>query len=267
MRSPYYADDLVELYHGDAAEVLAELAGAGRRFELTFTSPPYNLGTSTGGGMHRGSGYTFAGQTFTAPGDFTGGYDGSDDALAPDEYDRWLRGILGQAWELTTGALYLNHKPRVQAGVCELPTRFLDGVAPLRQVVIWDRARGLNWSEGFYLPVHEWVLVYARADWRLANRQAAGIGDVWRIPPENSRDHPAPFPVELPARALATTGARTVLDPFAGSATTLVAAARYGIRAVGIEQSARYCELAAARLAGERSAFVPLFTTAEEAPQ
>lgn len=248
--TPYYADDLATLYLGDSAEVLGALEPAS--FGLVFTSPPYNLGTSTGGGMGRGSGYTSAGVTFTAPADLAGGYaDGFDDALEPEEYDRWLAGILAASWALVgpAGALFLNHKPRIQAGECLLPTRFLAGVAPLRQVITWDRGTGLNWSDRFYLPRSEWLMVYARPEWRLVDRQAAGLGDVWRVAPEPARDHPAPFPVELPHRAIVTTAPGLVLDPFAGSGTTLVAASLAGVRSVGIERSERYAEVAARRLA------------------
>jgi DNA modification methylase len=79
--------------------------------------------------------------------------------------------------------------------------------------------------------------------------------DVWEIPPERAArvGHPAPFPVELPERLihLYTYRDDLVLDPFAGSGATLVAAARTGRRYVGYDLDPAYCELAVARLAAE----------------
>ena len=74
---------------------------------------------------------------------------------------------------------------------------------------------------------------------------------VWNLTPARRAGHPAPFPVELARRAirLSTWPGETVLDPFAGSGTTLLAARQLGRRAIGVEASERYCELAATRLA------------------
>ena len=74
---------------------------------------------------------------------------------------------------------------------------------------------------------------------------------VWHLAPARRDGHPAPFPVELARRAirLSTWPDETVLDPFAGSGTTLLAARQLGRRAIGIERCERYCELAADRLA------------------
>ena len=63
--------------------------------------------------------------------------------------------------------------------------------------------------------------------------------------------HPTPKPLAL-MRFIVDISARpgsTILDPFAGSGTTLVAAKLEGRKAVGIEINERYCEIAASRLA------------------
>jgi DNA methylase len=64
------------------------------------------------------------------------------------------------------------------------------------------------------------------------------------------QEHPAPFPVELAGRCirLSTWPGELVVDPFCGSGSTLLAARDLGRRAVGIERSERYCEVAARRL-------------------
>jgi site-specific DNA-methyltransferase (adenine-specific) len=66
-------------------------------------------------------------------------------------------------------------------------------------------------------------------------------------------DHPATFPLELPRRLikLYTFVGDLVVDPFAGAGTSLRAAKNLRRRAVGVEQSERYCRLAAARCAQE----------------
>jgi site-specific DNA-methyltransferase (adenine-specific) len=79
--------------------------------------------------------------------------------------------------------------------------------------------------------------------------------DVWEIPPESATrvGHPAPFPVELPQWLieLYTYEDDLVLDPFLGSGSTLVAAARLGRRGIGYDTDAQYVDLARRRLAIE----------------
>ncbi len=76
--------------------------------------------------------------------------------------------------------------------------------------------------------------------------------DVWEIPPESATrvHHPAPFPVELPERLvhLYTYRGDLVLDPFMGSGSTMLAAARSGRRYVGYDLDPNYVEIARERV-------------------
>ena len=77
--------------------------------------------------------------------------------------------------------------------------------------------------------------------------------DVWEIPAERASrvGHPAPFPVELPEQLIRLYTFRDdlVLDPFMGSGSALVAAARLGRRYVGYDTDAAYVEIARQRVA------------------
>jgi site-specific DNA-methyltransferase (adenine-specific) len=76
--------------------------------------------------------------------------------------------------------------------------------------------------------------------------------DIWPIPPESATrvGHPAPFPVELPEQLirLYTFENDLVLDPFMGSGSALVAAARLGRRYVGYDLDNSYVEIARRRV-------------------
>jgi site-specific DNA-methyltransferase (adenine-specific) len=80
--------------------------------------------------------------------------------------------------------------------------------------------------------------------------------DVWEIPAESATHvgHPAPFPIELPARLieLYTYRGDLVLDPFAGSGTTAVAALRSGRHYAGYDLDESYIRLAETRVERER---------------
>jgi DNA modification methylase len=76
---------------------------------------------------------------------------------------------------------------------------------------------------------------------------------IWTIPGASTREHPAPFPLELAYRLVRMFSffGDTVLDPFCGTGTTMVAAAKAGRNSVGVEIDPSYCEMALRRLASE----------------
>jgi site-specific DNA-methyltransferase (adenine-specific) len=78
------------------------------------------------------------------------------------------------------------------------------------------------------------------------------------LPGASTRHHPAPYPLELAERLVRMFSfvGDTVLDPFMGTATTLIAAARWGRNSLGIEISPKYVELASARFAREAPGYV-----------
>ncbi len=80
--------------------------------------------------------------------------------------------------------------------------------------------------------------------------------DLWEIPAESATrvGHPAPFPIELPARLieLYTYRGDLVVDPFAGSGTTAVAAVRSGRHFAGYDLDESYIRLAETRVEEER---------------
>lgn len=73
---------------------------------------------------------------------------------------------------------------------------------------------------------------------------------IWRITGASTKEHPAPFPLELASRIVqmfSFTG-DTVLDPFCGTGTTMVAAMRNRRNSIGIEIDYEYCRMAANQL-------------------
>ena len=73
---------------------------------------------------------------------------------------------------------------------------------------------------------------------------------IWTIPGESTREHPAPYPEELAYRLVRmfSFAGDTVLDPFMGLGTTLAAATKCGRNTIGIEIEPAYFAKATARL-------------------
>ena len=231
---------LNKIINGDCLEVLRKLPD--ESIDLVVTSPPYNLKNSTGNGMKDGRGGKWANAALIE------GYENYDDCMPNDEYAKWQHEVLLECLRVIKddGAIFYNHKWRVQAGLIQ-DRRDIVYDVPLRQIIIWQRKGGINFNSGYFLPTYEVIYLIAKKNFKLAPHSNR-YGDVWDIMQEQRNDHPAPFPVELIDRIVSSTTAKVILDPFMGSGTTAVVAAGLGRNFIGIEKSAKYCEAAKERL-------------------
>ena len=114
---------------------------------------------------------------------------------------------------------------------------FADVLAPTNHWLIWHKMNdGRSFSE-------------AEMAWTTFKKQTRVFQWSWLHNDEN-KQHPTQKPVPLMQWCLSfAKDAETILDPFCGSGTTLVAAKLEGRKAIGIEINERYCEIAASRLA------------------
>lgn len=241
----YPSDFHNQIICGDVLDVLAHTPD--ESFDLVVTSPPYNLKNSTGNGMKDGRGGKWANAALQD------GYSHHHDAMPHDEYVAWQRAVLTHLLRVIKpdGAIFYNHKWRVQAGLLQDRSDIVEGF-PVRQIIIWQRKGGINFNPGYFLPTYEVIYMIAKPDFRLA-KGANKHGDVWQFAQERKNPHPAPFPLDLILRVISSTTAETVLDPFMGSGTTALAAQMLERTYTGIEISPEYCDLARQRIAGEIS--------------
>lgn len=225
---------------GDAVEVMKKLPDSS--IDLAVTSPPYNLKNSTGNGMKDGRGGKWANAALQK------GYSNYDDCMPHDKYVAWQRQCLEEMMRTLkdTGAIFYNHKWRVQDGLLQDRQDIVHGF-PVRQIIIWRRKGGINFNKGYFLPTYEVIYLIAKKKFTLAPK-ANALGDVWEFNQEMKNPHPAPFPVQLIERIIGSTKAQIVLDPFMGSGTTAIAAKNLGRDYIGIEISPEYCELAENRI-------------------
>ena len=242
---PNLSISLNKIHCGDCIQLMDKLQVGS--VGLIVTSPPYNLRNSTGNGMKAPS----FGAMWETP-KLLDGYDSHDDAMPYDEYVKWQRACLTSMMRVLRedGAIFYNHKWRVQDGLLQDRSDIVKGF-PVRQIIIWQRAGGLNFNSGYFLPTYEVVYLICKPNFQLTP-QANAWGDVWHIPQVTDNPHPAPFPVELARRCIESTTADIVLDPFVGSGTTAIAAEICERSWIGIDISKDYFKLANDRIKAAR---------------
>lgn len=212
--TPYYDHAGIQIYLGDCREILPGLA----KVDVVITDPPYEI-VSTGGGIG-------AQRKYLA--DITGFTDGGFDSALLAPFGDW---------------------------VCFCSKAQLPGLIARAQqahrwsLVTWNKPNPTPLVNGNYLPDTEYIV-------HAFSKLYGGYSDRARFivyPAEPKMDHPneKPLPVIEKMMRLASAEGQTILDPFMGSGTTLVAAKNLGRKAIGIEIEEKYCEIAAKRLSQE----------------
>jgi excisionase family DNA binding protein len=125
----------------------------------------------------------------------------------------------------------------------------------LRSDVIWKRPSAMPEPSAKDRPwrTYEHIFVFSKGPKYWFNREGLeGEEDIWEIlaRPDNPNSHSAPYPESLARRCIACGCPEdgTVLDPFVGSGTTMLAALRLGRSAVGIDLKEEYCDSVVERI-------------------
>jgi site-specific DNA-methyltransferase (adenine-specific) len=253
----YYEDDTVQLYLGDMREILPAL---GITADLIVADPPY--------------GETSHGWDWWP--------DGWLDVAAQHSQSMWcfgsMRMFMRRAAEFGAAGWQLSQ---------DVVGHDEDGPVHGDVNVIWEKHNGSGFARDRFRRVHEHVLHWYRGPWAgvhqdvprapysgpdksargSANRAAhTGAVGAHRYVDNGTRlmrsvikaaavrgqkRHPdeKPLPILDPLIRYGCPPGGLVIDPFAGSSSTLEAAAAAGMRAIGIEGRKDYCEASATRLA------------------
>ena len=232
---------------GDAREVLKKLPD--RCIHLMVTSPPYNVGKEY------------------------------DEDLTLEEYLAFIEEVMREVYRVLVwgGRVCFNvanvgRKPYIPLHAY-LIQRFEKVGFLFRGEIIWDKGESISgastawgsWKSAVN-PIlrdqHEYIIVLSKGSFKRERGSKADTitreefleltRSVWRFPPESAKKvkHPAPFPEELPYRCiqLYTFKGDVVLDPFAGSGTTCIAALKTRRHFIGIDIEKKYVDMANKRI-------------------
>ncbi len=254
---PYFSQPGFSLYQGDCVELLGSLIESDFHVELTITSPPYNIGKEY------------------------------EQSMPVEDYIGWCAKWMRLIHQITSeqGAFWLNlgylEVPHKGLSV-PIPYLLWDR-SPFYflQEVVWKYGAGVS-SKRRLSPRNEKWLFYSKdaenytfnlddirdPNVKYPNQKKNGKyrcnpfgknpSDVWEFPKvttgkdrssQERTDHPAQFPLAVVERIIKASSNQVdlVLDPFAGSGSTGIAAFGLGRRFVGFETREDYCQLAVAR--------------------
>lgn len=209
---PYYHDEFVTIYHGDARDILPALALPDD--VLVITDPPFGIALEE----HGRNGYDWA-----------------------------IRGDEDQ----TVGIDVLGRFHSAGRGVVAFASPKKPWPGEWRQHLVWDKGPAVGGGgDRETCWKFDWELVQIANTPALSGKRDSSVLRYW-IGQRDYALHPNQKPVPLLTYLIEKLASDNplIVDPFMGSGSTLVAAKKCGRRALGIEVEERYCEIAATRMA------------------
>jgi DNA modification methylase len=223
---PYYEHAGITIYHGDCRDILPAL-----KADLLCTDPPYGLGAARRNVMGFGDNRGRNGM---------GGKNPSKRDYGDSEWDD-----LPADQQLIVMARATSKSQIIFGG------NYFD-LPPSKCWLVWDKLRGDT-------DFADCELAWTNLD--KAVRRIAYRWNGFLVDPTSTDDrvHPTQKPLAVMKWVIchAPDTCETILDPFMGSGTTLVAAKNLARKAIGIEIEEKYCEIAAKRLRQEVFDFTP----------
>lgn len=226
MTKPYYQDEFVTLIHGDFAEEMFYMSTDS--FDHVITDPPYS------DEVHRNAKTNAASSNELEAIDFA---PLSKQKLA-SFFDQSAR--IAKRWVISTTSFQQAYL------LSEHDSDYYD----FKRMGVWAKTTYAPQILGDR-PAQAWeAIIYLHSKgvpskWNGGGSHGNYVGNI-----AQPNGHPTAKPLELYKQFVAnfTQPGETILDPFAGSGTTLEAARMAGLKVTGIEINERYCELIAKRL-------------------
>lgn len=257
--TPYYEDAAVTLYHGDCREILPQLEAV----DHVITDPPYARdvyqrlrapNTKEGSGTPARLGIGNHQYSITSIEKLAAGAIGEMDEALIRVFRDWASEWNVRRWFLVFSDVESVHlwRRELTEPYHHPETHALDKAA-LRYVRtgIWVKDDPMPQFSGDRPAVgfEPFTLAHAHGPMKWNGGGKAAVYRFGTVKVDRP-DHPCPKPEALMVQLVTdfSDEGETILDPFMGSGTTLVAAKKLGRKAIGIEREEKYCEVAARRL-------------------
>lgn len=207
--------------------------------DIVVTSPPYNQGIDKfkPSGMQKGGAWVQKVARLAYA-----------DSMPEADYQQWQRSLL-DIWHNILrdgGSVFYNHKIRYRNKQAVTPYEWLPGPFTLRQEIVW-RHPSITLNARMFIPQDERIYwMYKGDDFAFDDStEIKSWSTVWDVGNEINGDHAVAFPTELPKRCIraCTKTGESILDPFLGSGTTMIAAEMEGRACLGLEIAPEYCDV------------------------